>query len=257
MMRKKILKQKDTETYLKDYYSNSDTIKGYVKTKLFPSEKIIFKKYFNPKSGILDIGCGAGRTSIALTQMGYNITAFDLVPEMINQAKLSAKNQELKINFSVKNALDMDYKKESFQNVLFSFNGIENIQGKANREMLLRNVFEILKPGGCFIFTIRSAFAFGRRLIFWIWMVLTYPVKKIIFQNKSWELGDKVRDNLFIHYLNPFYLKKYSQKIGFELLCFNSSKNILNGKKANFFTNFSNDKLIYFVLKKENNFVRE
>ena len=236
--------------YVKGHYSKPEIVKEYTSNKLFPSEEIIIQKYFKANTTVLDIGCGVGRTSIALTKMGYDITAFDLVPEMVKEAKLCANAQKLKIKFSVKNALDMVYPEGSFQNVLFSFNGIDNIQGKTNREIFLKNVFNILKSDGCFIFTIRSGFAFGRRIIYWIWMLMTYPKMKLFSQNNSWELGDRLRNGLFMHYLNPFTLKNISQKIGFELLCFNSSANILKGKKANFFTNFSNDKMIYFVLKK-------
>jgi len=242
--------KKNIENYVKDYYSNSNTIKEYENEKLFPAEKIIFKKFFNLKSDILDIGCGAGRTSIALTKMGYDVTAFDLVPEMIKKAKSNAKNQKLKIKFSVKNATSMDYPSESYNNVLFSYNGLENIPGKKNREKVFIDVFKILKPEGYFIFTVRSGFAVGRRMIMWLLMLFSYPFVKFFSKGSSWELGDKIRGGLYIHYLSPFYIKSLVRKIGFELIYFNSSTNILKNKKSNFFTNFSNDRMIFFVLKK-------
>ena len=37
---------------------------------LWTSEKIIFSKYINQSDRILDIGCGAGRTTFALYALG-------------------------------------------------------------------------------------------------------------------------------------------------------------------------------------------
>ena len=247
----KTLYKKDRPRYIKDYYSNSSTVDGYTNDKLFPAEELIFQKYFKHGTSILDIGCGAGRTSIALALKGYSVTAMDLVPEMIESAKQQAGVQKVKIDFSVMDAVNMDYESESFDNILFSYNGLENIPGKANREKFFRDVFNILKPVGYFIFTIRSGFAFGRRMIMWLLMILSYPCIRIFSNSRSWELGDKVRGGLYIHYLSPFYLKSLVCKVGFEPIYFNSSANILKKKKSNFFTNFSNDKMIFFVLKKD------
>jgi len=226
-------------------------VDGYTNDKLFPAEELIFQKYFKHSTSILDIGCGAGRTSIALALKDYSVTAMDLVPEMIESAKQQAGVQKVKIDFSVMDAVNMDYESESFDNILFSYNGLENIPKKENREKFFRDVFNILKPGGYFIFTIRSGFAFGRRMIMWLLMLLLYPFIKIFSDNKSWELGDKIRNGLYIHYLNPFYLKSFAKKVGFQLMYFNSSSNVERNKSANFLTNFSNDKMLFFVLKKD------
>ena len=209
--------KKDRLSYIKDYYSNSSTVDGYTNDKLFPAEELIFQKYFKHGTSILDIGCGAGRTSIALALKGYSVTAMDLVPEMIESAKQQADVQKVKIDFSVMDAVNMDYESESFDNILFSYNGLENIPKKANREKFFRDVFNILKPGGYFIFTIRSGFAFARRIIMWLLMLLSYPFNTFFSNRKAWELGDTVRNGIYLHYLSPFYLKSFNIKTGFQL----------------------------------------
>jgi hypothetical protein len=150
------------------------------------------------------------------------------------------------------NAVDMDFSSESFQNVLFSFNGFEQISGKKNREIVLRRVWEILKPGGCFILTSRSGLAIGRRSIALGVMSFKYLYQRLSRHKKKYlEFGDKVWKGSYHHYLNPFKLKTLVRNIGFEITYFNSSRNIDKENTPTFFTNFSNDKALFYVLRKK------
>lgn len=238
---------------VKKQYSNPDVIKSYTSVGLFPAEKKLIEKYFKPGSNVLDIGCGAGRTTIALAKNGFNVTGIDLTHGMIEAAKYQAKCHKVDVNFKEMNAVNMNFKSESFQNVLFAFNGFDQIHGKKNREIVLRKILNILKPGGCFIFTTRSGLAFGRRTIAWALTSILYPYRKLISNKNQWEFGDKVWNGQYHFYVNPIQLKSKISEIGYKILYFNSEKNIVKDKKPNFLTNFSNDKILFYVLKKETN----
>lgn len=48
---------------------------------------------------VLEVGCGTGTNAIYLAQQGFDVTAIDLSPEALRQAREKANKANLKINF--------------------------------------------------------------------------------------------------------------------------------------------------------------
>lgn len=141
-----------------DYYNDDMVTKHYgnavYEIGLWKSEKFLINKFFDTNSKILDVGCGSGRTTFALYDLDYkNIAGIDLAENMIEQAKNIALDLNVKINFEVMDATNLTYSKNSYDNILFSFNGIESIPSKKLRIKCLQEIYKTLKPGGYFIFT--------------------------------------------------------------------------------------------------------
>ncbi|GAI63355.1 unnamed protein product, partial [marine sediment metagenome] len=150
-------KKVDTD-FIRKSFSTEKTVSDYAKAvmeiSLWESEKIMIEKYFNPESRILDIGCGAGRTTIGLYKLGFHLVeGLDLSEAMIVQARTISKELNYNIAFSVGNAVCLDYNDETFNAALFSFNGIMQIPGRENRIKVLKEIKRILKPKGYFLFT--------------------------------------------------------------------------------------------------------
>ena len=193
----------DTVGLVKKQFSDPENVKAYSTVGLFPAEEKLIDKYFKAGSAVLDIGCGAGRTTIHLAKKGHAVVGIDLVPEMIEAAKRQAERQRVNVRFDVTDAVTMKFHREAFDNVLFAYNGFDQIQGKRNRERVLRNVFEIIKPGGCFMMTTRSAF--GRRILMWGLIAGLFLHHKLIKKRAEWELGDKIWNGQYYHYLNKAF----------------------------------------------------
>ena len=175
-------------------YSSPLAQKFYIEAAwagLWGSEEILIKRYFKPKSKILDIGCGTGRTTIPLFKMGYDVVGIDITPMMIENAKKIAQSKNLKINYKVGNAINLKFENESFDNAIFSFNGWTQIPERENRQKALNEVWRILKFGGYYIFTAHAremrGFAF-----FWIqqWIKL-FILKPFGFRIDEIEFGDR------------------------------------------------------------------
>ncbi len=144
-----------TEFIVDQYKSGIENYSELTKeVGLWESEKYVFEKYLQHNHKILDLGCGTGRTTFPLYQLGYiDIVGVDLTPEMIAEANSLKEHFKIPIVFKVGDALALDFEDETFDAVIFSFNGFMSIPQKENREKALREINRVLKPNGLFIFT--------------------------------------------------------------------------------------------------------
>lgn len=205
---------------------------------LWTSEKKVIKHYFKQKSSILDIGCGTGRTTISLIKAGYKVTAIDIVPAMIKNAKKIAIKKKLKIRYQVGDATNLQFPNKSFDNVLFSFNGWEQIPGKRKREKALKEIFRILKPGGYFIFTTHN------RQCNWNWVkqwvkyyilgkILKKRIQEIDYGDVFWERisKDGKKSTQFTHVSSIREVKKILKRVGFKIFNIQSATKLGDPKR--------------------------
>lgn len=219
-------------------FSNKKVQEAYremTKKGLWKSEKIIFGKYFKKGTKILDIGCGSGRTTFPLAKMGYKVIGIDLTPAMIQTAKKLAKELKRKIDFRTGNAVNLEFKDESFDNALFSFNGWNQIPGEVNRLKALKEAYRIIRSNGYFVFTSHTRALKG---FFWFWAgqwIKIYVLKPLGFRIKELEFGDRFfkrgskeeyENEQFIHIPNLSKIKEQIEEAGFELVFYDKRNNI-------------------------------
>ena len=66
-------------------------------------------------SSALDVGCGGGRFSFALEEMGAEMTATDFSPKMIENARENGKSRDSNVCFSVDDWHEVDLKKKGWE----------------------------------------------------------------------------------------------------------------------------------------------
>lgn len=101
---------------------------------------------------ILDLGCGPGLYTSRLSKLGHSVTGIDFSKRSIEYAKKEAKRKNLNIEYIYKNYLEINYD-EAFDVVLLiycDFGALTN----SERDVLLKNIYKSLKPGGLFIFDV-------------------------------------------------------------------------------------------------------
>jgi ubiquinone/menaquinone biosynthesis C-methylase UbiE len=167
----------------KEAFSRKEALEQYSRFYLFPVEERILSAHFGIPGRVLDIGCGCGRTSLFLKRMGHSITGIDLVPEMIEEARKLVEG----VDFIVMDACDLLFPNESFDYVLFSFNGIDCIYPSAKRNSCLKEIHRVLRGSGVFAFSAHNLLSL-----------------KIFFPTNRFRLG-----NLLLNLKNRRILSQY------------------------------------------------
>lgn len=125
---------------------------------LWASERLMINRHFPDRSArVLELGCGAGRVSMALWSLGYTeLTGIDFALQLIDQARaLAAERGATRLVFRHADATDLpaDLCQEPFEGVLFLFNGLMQIPGRERRRIALREARRVSKAGAPLLFT--------------------------------------------------------------------------------------------------------
>lgn len=130
-------------------YDNPVVVASYRTKGLYPAEEAVFKYYFRPAGKTLDIGCGTGRTTTKLSELGFEVTGVDLSKSMIEEAR----HLYPALDFQIMDAAQLTFGDDVFDNIIFSFNGLDDIYPRHRRIQALSEVYRVLKPGGIFAFS--------------------------------------------------------------------------------------------------------
>ncbi len=239
---------------VKDFYQQSNVVDHYGVAAgnigLWESEKKILFDTYNPKETLLDLGCGAGRIAFGLYQAGYeDVTAIDFSSKMIKKAKEIARFFNHRVDLMVGDALNLDFEDETFDGVIFGFNGLMQIPGRENRRKAIREVYRVLKPGKCFVFTTHDR-ELNKYKVFW---------KE---EKKRWNKGQQDKDlmefgdrfeevdlgDLFIHVPVPSEIREDLKQAEFSVEMDSLRSNI--AAEPSFVRLFS-DECRFWVAKKK------
>lgn len=116
---------------------------------LYGAEKRLCQNYFPEGGLILDLGCGAGRTTLLLHEAGYNVIGADLSFRMVSHMKRRFPY----LRAMTANAATLPFADEVFDGILFSYNGLSLVYPEEDRDHTISEVYRVLKPGGSFIFS--------------------------------------------------------------------------------------------------------
>lgn len=113
-----------------------------------PDDKIISileKMHLSPGTKVLDAGCGNGKNSVFLAEMGFNVYGFDLSNEAIKAAKKRLSSG----HFVVSAVNQLPYKDKYFDVVIDV--GLFHCVPLNQRNQAIEEMIRVLKPGGYFI----------------------------------------------------------------------------------------------------------
>ena len=175
-----------------DYYSD------FTCTGLFHYEELLIDKYFTSGGKTLDVGCGAGRTTIPLFEKGYKVIGLDFAEKMI----MAAKSLNSTIDYRVGNILSTRFDDQEFDNILFSFNGLMLLGTYGERLKAVKEIRRILKSEGNFIFTTPYL---DNKILNPYWLEKASSLD-IDVQNMTWDQQLELGDEQLEDYGSDFFL---------------------------------------------------
>lgn len=139
----------------KSVYRKPEVVKIYSELDgLDDSEKIFAETFIRPGSSILDLGVGCGRTTRDLSSRANYYVGVDYSEEMIKECvKKFPDKKFLTLDASSLNV----FKDESFDIVVFSFNGIDYLPNDESRLSCLSECSRVLRQNGFLFFSSHNA----------------------------------------------------------------------------------------------------
>jgi ubiquinone/menaquinone biosynthesis C-methylase UbiE len=211
--------------YVIDSFSTENSVQKYtndIASGLWASEKLLVEKYFAQGSTILDLGCGPGRTSLALAEMGYKVTGVDVTPKFIDIAKSKLST----INFAVGDATKLRFADQAFDNILFSFNGWSMIPSAHGRAEAAAEIYRVLKSRGYYIFCVHKRTIIGQELTWLTQLIRLKVLKPLGYPSKEQDFGDFYfnRDTettypipQFVNFMDIKEVKRLHEDLGFQV----------------------------------------
>jgi len=240
----KNLTENQEETMNLNSFSGEVAKKIYGVNKLKEVENILISKYFTNKSGkVLDIGCGYGRTTKPLHDLGFDVVGIDIVPKMI----ADAQKDNPQIDFRIMSATSLEFPDNSFDYIMFSFNGIDYIYPELRRFEALKEAYRVLKPGGVFILSSHNKASYFFRIFSEPNLYNPMVFLRNIFNGNffgNYILARHAEGDLLGYAKTPFWQKKDFKKFGFKVL------EVLGKKYKNYLVINLFEAWPYFILVK-------
>jgi len=202
-----------------DRFSSDELIEQYTDRAtagLFDQEERAIDRYFI-KSGarVLDVGCGAGRTTRPLSERGFDVVGVDVSEEMVR----AARSLFPEIEFHLADATDLEFGSDRFDYVLFSHNGIDYIHPERERKRALSELHRVLKPGGVLAFSSHNAWYRFPALLADHTFLRTFYLNKAnagrLFDRRKVDIREA---NLDTYMSNPLKQRHQLRECGFDLL---------------------------------------
>lgn len=187
---------------------------------LFPIEAALFDAYLPAPVRMLDLGCGAGRTTVELRRRGHRVIGVDLSETLLARGRARHPGLDL----WPMDAAALAFGDATFDAALFSYNGVDCLYPAANRMRCFAEVFRVLSPGGVFLLSSHNAvgaiFSGGYWYVrgylnaaAWIWRQRRNPVRREWY----WAYDDP-GGTQHLYSAPPRFTVDQARRAGFEVI---------------------------------------
>lgn len=229
----------------------------YAEVGLWPAEESLVLDYFADDARVLDLGCGAGRTSVALAEMGLPVFGIDISELMIEVAVEQALQAGVAdvTEFAVMDSRDLrDIPDDSFDAALYSYNGLELVPGLNGKRRVLQEVHRVLRPGGRLIVCTHSLLALNRYAGTRLLAFARYLAGQCGLPVREREFGERFIDDEFeearyLQILPPAMMRRMLRSAGFDVIYCNTRTRIESRQSPSLLSTFADGER-FFVAEK-------
>lgn len=120
-----------------------------------------------PPARVLDIGCGAGRVTLALAPRGYAVDGLDITAAMVQAARALAAQHGLRAAFVQADLCALPLAAGSYDLALIFIAALQHVAERGRRRDALRQVGLALRPGGVLILALDNVAPALRCYVAW------------------------------------------------------------------------------------------
>jgi SAM-dependent methyltransferase len=170
------------------------------RTGLTDSEEQLVTRFLKRERSTLEAGTGGGRILHELAARGFrDLHGFDYVPGFIDVAR--ARDASGSIDFSVQDAVDLDYPDGRFEQAIYVQQVLCFIEDPADRVRAMQEAFRVLQPGGTALFSFlcfesRTGHPLYAAFTRYLRLQRRFRRRRVSAQYQPWLKADERRPNL-------------------------------------------------------------
>jgi len=111
-------------------------------------EATVVREHFPRAGRVLTIGCGAGRETFALSQLGYEASGVDISPPLLQIAREIGLQRGHRGSFELIDGETLPFGDGVFDVVTLWAQMLDNVPSRSGRLAVMREVRRVLAPGG-------------------------------------------------------------------------------------------------------------
>jgi len=186
---------------------------GYSKSPIkdedsYQKKLAITREFLKPQSNTLEFGCGTGGTALLHAPFVKNILAIDISPRMIEIAQEKAKAAKVdNVQFECAGIDSFQRERVKIQESFDAILGMSILHLLPNKDEVIQEVFQNLKPGGYFI---SSTMCLGDSSMMLAWVIAPFSWLGIAPTINSFSKQEllKSMENAGFHIEREFHLAK-------------------------------------------------
>lgn len=187
---------------------------------------------------IIDLGCGTGRVTIPLAELGHKLIGVDLHEGMLEQAKAKTADTPLAVEWVLQDCTQLALTLKS-PFIYMTGNSFQHFLTNESQNRLLQSVWNHLEPGGVFVFntrfpvldelarvdeSIRTYTDKRNRRVMETTIETYHALTQILHCSSTREIldgpdaGTSERDSISLRYVFPLEMERLLTATGFTIL---------------------------------------